>query len=53
MTAQLNYVATWRPPTTRPETSYANNALATAISFEAVPTMNLVVYRIGYCLRWQ
>lgn len=45
--AVLNPSTSWR--TRSPiETSYANNVASTVVSFETVPRLNLVLYRVGY-----
>ncbi len=49
LTATLNPVLLWRGRSPR-ETSYLNNSASDTVSFEAVPAVNMVVYRIGYKL---
>ncbi len=49
LTAYLNPVTWWRNRSPQ-ETSYANNDISTTVSFESVPTVHLVIYRVGYLL---
>ena len=49
LTAYLNPVTWWRSRNPQ-ETNYGNNDLSTSVSFESVPTVHLVVYRVGYRL---
>jgi hypothetical protein len=46
LTAYLNPITSWRPARNPSEFTYDNNSTSFAVSFEAVPTVNLVVYRI-------
>jgi len=47
ITAYLNPVTDWRSRNPV-EITYSDNDIATTVSFEAVPTVNLVTYRISY-----
>jgi hypothetical protein len=47
ITAYLNPVTDWRSRNPV-ETSYADNDISTTVTFETVPTVHLVTYRISY-----
>ncbi len=47
ITAYLNAVTNWRGRGPA-ESSYGNNDISTTVSFETVPTVHLVAYRMGY-----
>jgi len=49
ITAYVNPLLPWLRPERNPmEWSYANNSISTSVSFETVPSVPLVVYRVGY-----
>lgn len=45
--ANLNFEERWRPRSPS-ECTYDNNVITETVSFENVPTLNLVMYRVGY-----
>ncbi len=47
LTATLNPVLPWRSRDPL-EATYANNSTTTTVSYETVPKVNLVMYRVGY-----
>lgn len=49
ITAYLNPERDWRNHKPR-ENNYANNEISTTVSFVTVPTVSLVIYRVGYTL---
>jgi len=49
LTAYLNPIIPILRPNRSPlETSYGNNSISTSVSFETVPDVDLVIYRVGY-----
>jgi hypothetical protein len=49
LTAYLNpLIPFFRPNRSPLETSYGNNSISTSVSFETVPDVDLVIYRVGY-----
>lgn len=47
LSAEVNPVTWWRSRSPL-ETNYGNNSASTSVSFENVPTVNVVLYRVGY-----